>query len=233
MPIVYQATNKINGKRYIGKTVGTLVDRKRDHERSAERGSKFLFHKAIRKNGAGNFIWDILSYHADDADAIAAEIKWIAEKRSEYNMTKGGEGANGFKFSIETRMKMSAAHKGKKMPPHMSVLLAKRNAERVWSDESREKIRAALAGRKLSPEHRANAVRGQIGRKPTRQRPVICLTDGRKFLSGRDAERAYNMPKGSVSQICTRSPKISGYRRFAYISDKILIVSMLSNLSEG
>lgn len=59
--IIYQFTNKVNGKIYIGKTIYPLNTRKGQHlyeARSCRRPS--YFHKALRKYGIKNFKWEIL-----------------------------------------------------------------------------------------------------------------------------------------------------------------------------
>ena len=58
--IIYKVTNKINGKVYIGQTIRTLNERKRDHLYYAQFDKGIQFHYAIRKRltswliGGGN-----------------------------------------------------------------------------------------------------------------------------------------------------------------------------------
>ena len=60
--IIYMATNKVNGKRYIGQTIGKFERRKKKHisDAKSERDS-FYFHSAIRKYGPENLEWQVLS----------------------------------------------------------------------------------------------------------------------------------------------------------------------------
>lgn len=57
---IYKATNKINGKSYIGKTIN-FQSRKKQHIHCAiNKNSKSYFYNAIRKYGKENFIWSFL-----------------------------------------------------------------------------------------------------------------------------------------------------------------------------
>lgn len=103
---IYKATNKVNGKVYIGQT-NDFKRRKKEHlmrafyEKDAQYGNKF--YRAIRKHGADNFEWSIVeekSFGTEDE-----KYSWINEKERNYvdvynsfyngyNMTFGGEGAS-------------------------------------------------------------------------------------------------------------------------------------------
>lgn len=241
MAIVYQATNRVNGKRYVGSTIRPLKVRKYRHHTDANNGATTAFHRAIRKYGKDAFDWVILSVHESAIGAAVQEIKVIAELKPEYNMTDGGDGpltalgrttiglANkGRKHTAETRAKMSAAHRGRKYGPRSDN--SERNSKRVWTLEMREKVAASLRGRKLPEEHRRNAAAAQLGRKPTTQRSVICITDGRTFASGREAERAYGLPIRSIAEACR--PKRKGTRgfvgalQFSYIGETVVVSQM-------
>lgn len=58
--IIYCATNKTNGMRYVGKTACGLQKRKRNHESDARKDSRLYFHRAIKKYGADGFTWDVI-----------------------------------------------------------------------------------------------------------------------------------------------------------------------------
>jgi group I intron endonuclease len=58
--IIYLATNKITNQKYIGQTIRSLSERQSAHEYAAKKGSKYYFHRAIKKYGIENFIWQII-----------------------------------------------------------------------------------------------------------------------------------------------------------------------------
>jgi predicted GIY-YIG superfamily endonuclease len=104
--LVYQATNRINGKCYIGVTTRLLAKRRAQHHVFANRGSRSPFHQAIRKYGKENFAWEIIEEHDTEESLMAAEIRLIAERSPEYNISKGGRGPTGFRHTEATRAKL-------------------------------------------------------------------------------------------------------------------------------
>jgi group I intron endonuclease len=58
--VIYKATNKINGKSYVGQTIRTLNERKQSHLNDSNNNSTCYFHNAIRKYGKASFKWEIL-----------------------------------------------------------------------------------------------------------------------------------------------------------------------------
>lgn len=95
MPIVYIATNRINGKRYIGITTKTIAERMTRHFAQAKGNRKARFSVAIRKYGRDAFSWHELCRVETWHDAKAKEIELIATLMPEYNVTTGGDGAPG------------------------------------------------------------------------------------------------------------------------------------------
>ncbi len=93
---VYMATNKINGKRYVGITHRGLAHRRGGHLSRAKRGDRGCprFYDAIRKYGPQSFEWQAIASFEDKAGAQDAEIALIAKirkKSEEYNVARGGD----------------------------------------------------------------------------------------------------------------------------------------------
>lgn len=92
---IYKATNKINGKSYIGQT----VDYKRrvwQHRRCYEK-EDCKFHNAIKRFGFDNFEWEVLKTCEDKIEADRLERKYIDlynSYRNGYNENKGGTGGH-------------------------------------------------------------------------------------------------------------------------------------------
>lgn len=119
MGCVYLVTNRINGKRYVGKTIRSLSDRKQAHKKCVEKGSKTAFHNAIRKYGFASFDWEVL-IEEDTNRLLNRWEKWYIRKLGTrppagYNLTDGGDGLNN--PSDEVREKIGSAFRGKKLTP--------------------------------------------------------------------------------------------------------------------
>lgn len=216
--IVYQATNLINGKRYIGVTKRGLRERVKCHRSSANNGSDYLIHRAMRKYGHDNIKFEVLVDFQEDYE-LARVYEWemICKHRPEYNLAAGGEGgthapstiakmraaklgrkhtpevkarraAAGYRPSAETRAKMAAAQKGR--PP------TKGRTGQSVSPETREKIRASLKAHewKDTPARIASRARtGASAASEARKIPVKCVDDGRTFNSVKEAAAFYGV----------------------------------------
>ena len=95
--VIYKATNNINGKLYIGKTYN-FEKRKNEHRYDIDNG--LPFHRALKKYGFDNFLWEIIDNADTDKEAREKEVYWINKLNScihfknsnGYNITIGGEG---------------------------------------------------------------------------------------------------------------------------------------------
>ena len=93
MAYIYKATNKENGKFYIGKT-----NRPKLHMRISthmyyanHKNSNLPFSNALRKYGRDGFCWEIID-ECSKENIGEREIYWIDKLKPEYNVTLGGDG---------------------------------------------------------------------------------------------------------------------------------------------
>lgn len=95
MYTIYKHTSP-SGKEYIGQTIFTMESRFKGHISTANSGSNFQFHQAIRKYGADNFISEILIDNIESVlEANSIETYYISfydTYVNGYNMTKLGFG---------------------------------------------------------------------------------------------------------------------------------------------
>ena len=118
--IIYEAINKINGKRYIGQTIRSLSKRKESHRiYSMTNHKNDYFHSSIKKYGISSFKWKVLEKCDTKEELDEMEFHYIKQYNTfipnGYNMTWGGDGQFiGYKPSKETRKKLSNSNKGKK-----------------------------------------------------------------------------------------------------------------------
>ena len=104
---IYIIRNKINRKRYIGKTNRSVDRRCQHHVHMVKKGSMFAFHCAIRKYGIDNFelekVFDYSTQIESEQELYNIEQQLIKEYHTYvdfenscgYNMTFGGEGVSG------------------------------------------------------------------------------------------------------------------------------------------
>ena len=93
--LIYQITNLINNKKYIGKTERTLDERFKEHCRFKRIGVMPICD-AIKKYGKNNFIAETIFETNDLVTLNEMEIKFIELKKPEYNVAPGGIGGNLF-----------------------------------------------------------------------------------------------------------------------------------------
>ena len=94
MAYIYQITNDINGKIYIGKTEFSIEKRFKEHCQDAfrDRNDKRPLYAAMRKYGIEHFHIELIE-ETDNPEE--REVFWIENKRSfknGYNATIGGDG---------------------------------------------------------------------------------------------------------------------------------------------
>lgn len=169
-----------------------MSQRKRSHYKAVNKGSDYLFHKALRKYGVDAFEWSIL-YDGFDSDDLDVLERRAIEKHNGlvpdgYNLREGG--TNGYRHSEETRNKIrdkararattpeGRLHlvsngrliKGKKRTPDKYGFLGKRHTE-----ESKNKMRdSAIVAN--TPEVRAKksaSLRQAFAKKPRRAKTEL------------------------------------------------------------
>ena len=100
MGIIYSYTNSINGKKYIGQTINPR-QRKSQHKSSAfnENDANYdtLLHRAFRKYGYDNFIYEVLAEVDTIEELNQLEIYYIDKFNTTtpngYNILEGGRNA--------------------------------------------------------------------------------------------------------------------------------------------
>lgn len=91
--IIYQITNVVNSKFYIGKTSKTLQERFQRHCYNHQKQKTHLYN-AMRKYGVDKFNIEIIEILEETNSANEREIYWIETLKPHYNMTIGGDGGD-------------------------------------------------------------------------------------------------------------------------------------------
>ena len=201
--IIYCAISPSN-KKYYGYSIN-FEQRKRWHYRDAiiKNGINY-FHKALRKYGFENFIWNIIEEHERETKIelhgilCEREIYWILKDKTYlpefgYNMTKGGDGVLGYKFTKEqykkvckfnkqltdkqkniprtkeTKDKMSLAKKGKTYKEiygeKAEEMKDKRRNQKHTEEEEKENRKLARKKLELTPEYKEMQIKRVSGEK--------------------------------------------------------------------
>lgn len=207
--IIYKATNRNNGKIYVGQTIKSLEHRKQAHKSKAKTEKTTYFWRALTKYGFDAFDWDIVCDIEAPTDILLIEYLniteqiWIAELNTinhnkGYNLTEGG--LNG-KLSDETKKKLSEINKGnchsdetkKKISESLSGeknhnfgLTGKKN--HLWgkhhSEESKKKMSQLAKGRKHSDETKKKLSKAHKGQIPwNKGKTNVYSTETRRRMS--------------------------------------------------
>jgi group I intron endonuclease len=142
---IYQITNLINGKSYIGKSEKGDLARWQTHLRDFRRGKNTRLYASMKKHGIENFSITVV----EEVDAIEKlderERLWIFLMNSKdpaygYNMTDGGGGGNtmgGRNHKPESIEKIREWHTGKPLPQSAKDKLSQYSKERVGEKSNR------------------------------------------------------------------------------------------------
>jgi len=173
---IYKATNKINGKSYIGFDSNwpkRMVDHKQNHNKNRRIGK---FYNALKKYGWENFEWNVIYQSKDNNHTLNVMESFFIHQYNTlnggYNMTPGGDGKRkGSIESDETRLKKSIAHTGKKLSKEIIKKCADKRRGHKHSIESLMKMSNKAKGR--APWNKGKKT-GQIPYNKNRKRELCC-----------------------------------------------------------
>ena len=227
--VIYMATNKVNGHRYIGMTREPLHRRIGTHfaqARYREKRKLSKFHAALLEFGKEAFDFYVLETCADAAIARQREVALIEQLNPEYNVNKGGNGKwrNGREMSPAAKAALrNLNERNRKKPPmlgktHSQETIAKLRSKtptRYWQGKQRS----------LDTRHKISVTKKAKGfsikqkhHNETLRTPVLCVPDGKAFATIGDAAVHYACAKNTVLRNCAKHAKSSGaiVGRFVY-----------------
>jgi len=196
--VVYKATNKINGKSYIGQTIQSLNERMSRHTHDAlSRRDNIYFHKAIRKYGQKNFKWKILAKCYSKNELNSVEIKLIKNYTTfgnGYNLNVGGKGNSGFKLTEETKKKISESSKNKKLSEETRRKMSRIKTGTKHSEKTKRKISESMKDKKPSEETKSRISKAKSKRYKitTPDGDIIFVHGLKEFCSNYKKEKLYN-----------------------------------------
>ncbi len=216
---VYQITNTVNGKVYIGSGVNIGI-RWRQHKNKLRKNNhenRYL-QRAWNKYKEYNFDIEILQIVENKKDLIACEQFWIdgtkcSERQNGYNIIKKADNMSGIfnpfygkKHSKKTKRKISKASKGRKLSEESKKKMSiARSGEKNYcfgipkTDEIKAKIAKTLKGKCAGEKHH------MVKLNELQVRIIKSLTEDVKNRTIFQVEIAkyFNISKYMISKIMT------------------------------
>jgi group I intron endonuclease len=198
---IYEIFCVKNSRRYIGSAV-RLSHRWRLHYTQLQSGKHHSRHlqRAWNKYGEESFVFRVIEQCSRE-NLISREQHYIDALCPEFNSRPNASSQDGFKFSIESRRKMSASR-----PKNFSPMKGKRHTE-----ETKRKISEKKKGVKQSPESvakRASSLRARLGNTKNCQFTVDQILDIRTRCNSGESNNVlsveYCVSNSVISQIKNR-----------------------------
>ena len=194
MGIIYRIMHRDTGKMYIGKTARTLEERMKEHLHRVET----YIERAIANYGIDAFEVSVIEECDDEEKLNEREIYWIAfyncKNPHGYNLTDGGEGIIGYKFSPELIEKISKSRQGKKL-----------------SEKTRKALSDSQKGKQFSDE-----VRARMSQNKKSKCPVICIETGEIFESISAASKWAKIDRVNIRRALLHSTSTAGGYHWCY-----------------
>ncbi len=217
--VIYQITNTINNKIYIGSAINYDTRIKRHlNDLKIGRHHSTKLQRSYNKYGKEVFSFEIIESVTDIDLLIKIEQKWLTEKQPEYNMTliAGLNSHLGVKRSQETKDKIRDKLTG--------IIRSQETKDKISSSKLGVSIDGAnmgkyRKGRPLSQQHKNNIAKGNEGKElSTKTKELISKSLKEKnlisavsisvtkyTLDGELLERYTSMKKAEISNGYSRN----------------------------
>jgi len=172
MYAIYIITNTINAMQYVGVT-SNIKGRWYQHKK-ANGSSKYL-HTSIKKYGIENFVFTHVADAFSWENALEIEMMLIKQHNTKapngYNLTDGGQGTIGYKWSDDSRKKIRDINIGKKLSEEtkkkqsLAHVGNKYNLGKKASNETKAKMSAIRLGKKHTQESKRKMSIASLGKK--------------------------------------------------------------------
>ena len=172
--LIYKLTAP-NGKSYIGQTIN-LIKRLSSHL-IADSPIGNAFYKYGAENFKIEILWITINNETANVIEIAAIALYNTKAPNGYNLTDGGEGARGLKWTEEQKKEKSKNQKGKQrgkdnpMYGRQRPDTVKRNKQ-PRAKETRRRQSETMSGRTFTEEHKRNISKSGKGIKPSKNTKI-------------------------------------------------------------
>ena len=226
---VYIHINKTNGKRYYGIT---KQEPKKRWQNGKKYGNNDHFTNAINYYGWDNFDHIVIARGLTEEEAKWLEIELIREfdttnRDKGYNITKGGEGTNGYKHTEETRKNIGKIHKGKTLSEEtrkkLSEAMKGKNSPmkgKTHTEETRKNISEAMKGKTLSEETRKKLSESHKGKNNPSAKRIYCVELDMYFDTVTEASEYVGCHRSNISSVLIGNRKTCKGYHWLYAEDK-------------
>ena len=176
---LYAITHRESGKQYIGSTNNFLL-RWREHRSELRHGCHCnqLLQRAWDKYGEEKFSFDVIMICGVD-NLLDWEQRFLDGFRPAYNIAlKVSSPMKGRKHTLDSRKKMSEAHKGYVKSPEHCARISIANTGKKASFATKQKMSLSRTGKKASPDGIAKMVATNRGKTHSPER-VAAMRKGR------------------------------------------------------
>lgn len=183
-PGVYKITCTANGRFYIGSSINILI-RLKEHRNSLVKNKHHSRHiqRCCKKYGIESFVVEVLELCSTDV-LLIREQYYMDTLKPKLNSSPTAGSPLGVKHTDETKAKISAALKGRKVSAATVARLIEYNKTRVLSPESRRKFSDVQKGKKLSDETKAKISEANKGKFVSEEtRAKIAESNRRRTVS--------------------------------------------------
>lgn len=209
MGSIYQITNKVNNKRYIG-SAKNFLNRKNKHlyELRKNNHKNIYLQNSYNKYGEDKFEFKIIE-DVELENLIIREQWWLDNLKPEYNICKIAGSSLGVKRREETKLKCSLAHIGEKHPEWRNKIKSlAQGGKNHWTKKKKfsidSKIRMSQAQKKLY----------ENGYKSPSAKPISQFTKDNLFVrdweSAAQAEKLGGFSNKAITNCVTGRTKSSG-----------------------
>lgn len=226
--VIYLLTDTTNGKQYVGKTTGKLGKRIRQHRRTKHT----YVDRMIGAHGWENCTVEILDECATPAELNEREIYRIATLGTRapngYNLTEGGEGSSGYKFTQESIQRLSLSHRMYHIVCVETGMIFDTAAEAAaWAGVQKAAIFRACNGisRTAGGYHWFYQEAPHLAdhkpkvRENKNKRAVICVETGQIFESVSAAAKWAGVGKASIIRACNKKHRLVKGYHWQYADD--------------
>lgn len=193
---IYQITNQVNGKSYVGSSRG-VYRRLMQHRSTLTRSAHYnkYLQRSVNIHGIEKFIFRQIA--ACPVEYLTKLEQWFLDNIcNKYNYLKVANSVKGFRHTKEAKRRISIAMKN-----------------RVVSEETKEKLRITSAAKRHSDK--AKKLIGSYNKKRFSKK-VRCINTGETFPSIKEAAASMGLCKVAIGESCLKGRIIREYYRFEY-----------------